>query len=160
MNSTFGNLGVTLAVTASLAGFVTSAVGLLRRRPQLVRFGPVFARMVLVGAIIAVIAMERAIITRDFSLAYVAKVGSTKTRLTSAPADGVYEATIANNTRNAFALYQQLKKPGENLFYSPHSAQMALAILYAGASGENAKAFEPESIKPNGEDSRIGEVAG
>ena len=70
------------------------------------------------------------------------KVGSTKTRLTSAPADGVYEATIANNTRNAFALYQQLKKPGENLFYSPHSAQMALAILYAGASGENAKAFE------------------
>jgi hypothetical protein len=25
---------------------------------------------------------------------------------------------------------------------------------------ENAKAFEPESIKPNGEDSRIGEVAG
>jgi cytochrome c-type biogenesis protein CcmF len=79
MNSTFGNLGVTLAVTASLAGFVTSAVGLLRRRPQLVRFGPVFAMMVLAGAIVAVIAMERAIITRDFSLAYVAKVGSTKT---------------------------------------------------------------------------------
>ena len=79
MNATLGTLGVTLSVTASMVGFALSAIGLLRRRPTLVRFGPVFAGMVLVGAIVAVFAMERALITRDFSLVYVAKVGSTKT---------------------------------------------------------------------------------
>jgi cytochrome c-type biogenesis protein CcmF len=79
MNATVGNLGVTWALTAAIAGAAFTAVGAVKRRPAMLRFGPVFAYMVLFGAVAAVIAMERALITRDFSLAYVAKVGSSKT---------------------------------------------------------------------------------
>lgn len=79
MNATLGLVGVTLAVSASLAGMVSMVVGLLRHRRQLVRYGPIFAGLMLAGAALAVFALERAIITRDFTLAYVTKVGSSKT---------------------------------------------------------------------------------
>jgi cytochrome c-type biogenesis protein CcmF len=79
MNARLGTLGVTLALTAALLGALFTAFGLIRRQPRVVRFGPVFSAFALGGMVLAVFAMERALITRDFSLAYVAKVGSSKT---------------------------------------------------------------------------------
>jgi len=63
-------------------------------------------------------------------------VRSDKQRV-SAPSVASADLTtqVSGNTAFAFDLYQQLRgKPG-NLFYSPHSMSMALAMLYAGARG-------------------------
>lgn len=45
---------------------------------------------------------------------------------------------IDGNTAFAFNLYQQLRGEDGNLFYSPHSISVALAMTYVGASGETA----------------------
>ncbi|MEO6989086.1 MAG: heme lyase CcmF/NrfE family subunit [Aquihabitans sp.] len=79
MNAAFGSGGVVLGVVGSLGAIVTLAVGLRGRRPELLRMSRTYAFMVLGGAVIAFAAMERALITRDFSLEYVAKNGSRAT---------------------------------------------------------------------------------
>ncbi len=79
MNAALGTGGVVLGFAGSVLGVVTLAIGLRNHRPQLLRVGRSYAWLVLVGALIAFVAMERALITRDFSLAYVANNGSTRT---------------------------------------------------------------------------------
>ncbi|HEX4901970.1 MAG TPA: heme lyase CcmF/NrfE family subunit [Acidimicrobiales bacterium] len=79
MNAALGTAGVTLALIACVAGAVTMAVGLRGGRAALIRTGRTYAFLTLGGALLATFAMERALITRDFSLAYVAENGSTRT---------------------------------------------------------------------------------
>jgi cytochrome c-type biogenesis protein CcmF len=79
VNAALGAGGVVLGLAASLVGIGVIALGLRRRNPALLRTGPAYAALVLLGAVVAVIAMERALITRDFSLQYVAENGSTRT---------------------------------------------------------------------------------
>jgi serpin B len=43
---------------------------------------------------------------------------------------------VDGNSAFAFDLYQQLKDEGGNLFYSPYSISLALAMTYGGARGE------------------------
>lgn len=49
-------------------------------------------------------------------------------------------ALVAGNTDFAFGLYQGLSSgaPTGNLFYSPYSVSLALAMTYAGAAGDTA----------------------
>jgi cytochrome c-type biogenesis protein CcmF len=79
VNAALGTAGVTLAFIACVAGTVTMAVGLRGGRVALIRTGRTYALLALGGAVLATFAMERALITRDFSLAYVAANGSTRT---------------------------------------------------------------------------------
>jgi cytochrome c-type biogenesis protein CcmF len=79
VNGALGIAGVCLGLGGSILGAITIVIGLVRRRPQLVRQGRVYVLIVLAGAVLAFVAMERALITRDFSLAYVAEVGSRAT---------------------------------------------------------------------------------
>jgi cytochrome c-type biogenesis protein CcmF len=79
VNAALGSAGVTLAFIACVAGAVTMAVGLRGQRVALTRTGRTYAYLALGGAVLATFAMERALITRDFSLAYVAQNGSTRT---------------------------------------------------------------------------------
>ena len=59
---------------------------------------------------------------------------SNKPRITSPTASQSDVAAVtAGNSAFAFQLYQQLKSKDGNLFYSPHSISMALAMTYAGA---------------------------
>jgi serpin B len=67
-------------------------------------------------------------------------VKSDKPRITSpdvSPADE--ELLVEGNSAFAFDLYQALSEKEGNLFYSPHSISLALAMTYTGARGETAQ---------------------
>lgn len=52
--------------------------------------------------------------------------------------DAELEALVAGNTAFALDLYQRLREGDGNVFFSPHSISVALAMTYAGARGETA----------------------
>jgi serpin B len=61
---------------------------------------------------------------------------SDKQRITSPSVSPSNLAQLTeDNTAFAFDLYQQLRGKPENLFYSPHSISIALAMTYGGAKG-------------------------
>ncbi len=70
-------------------------------------------------------------------------VGSNLPRaLSAAPAADV-TAAVTGNTDFAFDVYRQLTNGNsDNVFYSPHSITVALAMTYGGAVGATATAFE------------------
>ena len=62
---------------------------------------------------------------------------SDKQRVTSPVATQADLATLADgNSAFTFDLYQALRETDGNLFYSPYSISLALAMTYAGARGE------------------------
>jgi len=89
-------MAVLLGLAGGLAGVVTLAVGLATKRVALIRTGAVYAWMVLGAAVLAVVAMERALLTHDFSLRYVAENHSraTPTMYTIASLWGRLEGSI------------------------------------------------------------------
>ena len=79
MNAALGHTGVLLGLAAAVVGVAVLATGLVRGKPELVRAGRVYGVLVLAGALVATLAMERALVTHDFSLAYVAANNSRAT---------------------------------------------------------------------------------
>ncbi len=79
MNSALGTAGVMLGFSAAVLGVVTIGYALARGRRDLLWMAAPYAIFVLLGALLAVGAMERALITRDFTVQYVADNGSTRT---------------------------------------------------------------------------------
>lgn len=65
---------------------------------------------------------------------------SEKPRITSPiTSEGELDDLVSDNSAFALDLYQQLKTKDGNLFYSPYSISLALAMTYAGARGETEK---------------------
>lgn len=81
MNAVLGQTGVLLGLVASIAGIVTAVYGLARRRPSALRHAGTYTYLALAGAVLATIAMERAFLTHDFSLVFVANNNSRETPL-------------------------------------------------------------------------------
>jgi serpin B len=62
---------------------------------------------------------------------------SDKPRITSpAVSDSTVEDLVGGNSDFAIDLYQKLRTKDGNIFYSPYSISLALAMTYAGARGE------------------------
>jgi len=67
-------------------------------------------------------------------------IQSEKQRVTSPEVDEAdLTALVSGNNAFAFDLYQALGAEDGNLFYSPYSISLALAMTYAGARGETAQ---------------------
>ncbi|MDA8291550.1 MAG: heme lyase CcmF/NrfE family subunit [Actinomycetota bacterium] len=81
MNGALGHAGVLLALVAALAGIVTIGAGLATRRVALLERARVYVYLVLGGLLLATGAMEHALVTHDFSLAFVAQNNSRQTPL-------------------------------------------------------------------------------
>ena len=68
---------------------------------------------------------------------------SEKARKTSLSASDVkLDDLVRGNSAFALDLYGTLREQDGNLFYSPHSISVALAMMYAGARGETARQME------------------
>lgn len=96
LKAQLGTLAVSLGFASSVAGIVVLAMGLRRRDTGLIHGGRLAAFAVLAAAVIGAVAMEWALLTRDFSLAYVAANGSLSTPLlyTFASLWGALEGSI------------------------------------------------------------------
>jgi len=81
VNALLGQYAILLGLLACVAGIITIGFGLYRQRAQLLRSGRNYAWFVLGAAVVAVAVMERALVTHDFSLSYVAANGSRETPL-------------------------------------------------------------------------------
>jgi cytochrome c-type biogenesis protein CcmF len=79
VNAALGQAGVVLGLSSSALGLVTLVVALVQGRTYRIRLARQYSVMVLLGAVLAFVAMERALITRDFSVAFVANHGSRRT---------------------------------------------------------------------------------
>jgi len=79
LNGALGHSALIIGFAASLFGAAALATATSLRNPRLLRLVPGYGWTALIAAIAAVVVMERALITRDWSIAYVQKVGSPDT---------------------------------------------------------------------------------
>jgi cytochrome c-type biogenesis protein CcmF len=79
LNSALGRAGLMLALAAATFGAMATVYGIRQRDARTLRMAPRYTVLCLAGAVLAFTMMERALITRDFSLRYVQQVGSRAT---------------------------------------------------------------------------------
>lgn len=79
MNRALGLAGVIVALGGSLLGIGAVLSGLRRKDQRLMAMGRAYSFIVLAGAVTAVVAMQLALASRDYTVAYVAQVGSSST---------------------------------------------------------------------------------
>ena len=95
-------------------------------------------KAIMIFTALAVISTALAACARPASTPAEASVlKSDKPRITSpASPEEDLDALVRDNGAFAFDLYRQLKTEDGNIFYSPYSISLALAMTYAGARGE------------------------
>jgi cytochrome c-type biogenesis protein CcmF len=81
VNALLGQSAVLLGFLAAVVGAATMATGLARGKPSSLRAGRIYVWLLLGAAVVAVLVMQRALITHDFSLKYVADNNSRSTPL-------------------------------------------------------------------------------
>ena len=94
----------------------------------------------LIAALIALIACSSMVVTRSVANHTVIMQQQQKVEL---PLKKVDERLIAATSRFTFKLYKQVLKQGttKNVFVSPSSVMLALAMTYNGAEGETRQAM-------------------
>ena len=79
INSAFGRAGLLLMLAASVIGALSIVLGVWQRDRRLLRTAPRYAWLAAAGSLVAAVMMQRALITRDYSIAYIQQVGSDDT---------------------------------------------------------------------------------
>lgn len=72
MNASVGEAAVLLAFVGAVIGCGVLVTGLVRGKENLLRAGRTYTWVILLGAVVATVALEHALFTRDFTLRYVA----------------------------------------------------------------------------------------
>jgi cytochrome c-type biogenesis protein CcmF len=79
LNSAVGRAGLMLMLGASVFGALAVLYGIRKGDKKLLRQSPRYAWLALAGITLSVVMMQRALMTRDFSMAYIQQVGSPDT---------------------------------------------------------------------------------
>ena len=79
MNLVIGSFGVVLTLAAAVTGAMTVFIGVKYKRDRLRIAGARYAWIAFAGMCLSTFAMQRALITRDFTIQYVAEHGSSST---------------------------------------------------------------------------------
>jgi cytochrome c-type biogenesis protein CcmF len=79
LNAALGRAGLMLMLAACFSGALAALYGIRRGDRKLLRTVPRYAWLACAGIVLAVAMMQRALITRDFSMAYIQQVGSADT---------------------------------------------------------------------------------
>jgi len=79
VNSALGVAGIVLGLLGSICGIVVLAIGLRRGNAALIRSGRSYAWLVLGGAVLCAVAMQRALLTDDFTVSFVHDHSATTT---------------------------------------------------------------------------------
>jgi len=79
LNGLIGHSALIVGLAASVFGAAALVVGTSLKNERVVKAVQAYGWLALGGAVLAVVIMERALITRDWSVAYVQKVGSVNT---------------------------------------------------------------------------------
>jgi cytochrome c-type biogenesis protein CcmF len=81
VNAALGRSGLMLMLVASVFGAFAVLYGIRRNDQRLLRHAPRYAWLAFGGIVLSVVMMQRALATRDFSMAYIQQVGSADTPL-------------------------------------------------------------------------------
>ena len=81
MNALLGTVGLVVSLAGALAGIAQYAWGIRRRSGTAIHAAGGFVVLVAAGALLSTFAMQRALLTHDFSIAYVAENSSRETPL-------------------------------------------------------------------------------
>jgi len=79
VNSALGRAGLMLCLAAAVFGAMATMYSIRRHDAKTLRMAPLYTWLCVGGAVLAILMMQRALITRDFSLQYVQQVGSRAT---------------------------------------------------------------------------------
>jgi cytochrome c-type biogenesis protein CcmF len=79
LNGAMGHAGLLLILAASSVGALSTGLAIVTGNERGVRQAVSYAWLILGGALVAVFAMQRALETRDYSIAYIQQVGSNTT---------------------------------------------------------------------------------
>ena len=79
LNGALGNAGLLLVLVGACLGALSTGLAIVTGNPRGVRQSPIYAWVILGGALMAVFAMQRALHLRDYSLKYIQQVGSRTT---------------------------------------------------------------------------------
>lgn len=79
MNVALGDAGVLIALAAAVVAAISIVVGLVKHDEPMIQSGTRVAWLTVAGSVLAFVALERALITRDFTVQYVFQNGSHRT---------------------------------------------------------------------------------